>query len=109
MADAQASSVPVLLSFSVFSRPSAVPPGSGYEVLIQKFLSIYGAQIDVHRKFLMQVFSEEWGQFIDLPKGFTISERSRLRLVPLQTDVRLELTRDIVCVCVYSMLSSADV
>ncbi|XP_072515134.1 isochorismatase domain-containing protein 1 [Salminus brasiliensis] len=91
MAEAHAhgggSPVPVLLSFSVFSRPSAVPAGSGYEVLIQKFLAIYGAQIDMHRKFLMQVFSEEWGQYIDLPKGFTIAEKCKLRLVPLQTDI----------------------
>ncbi|XP_028830665.1 isochorismatase domain-containing protein 1 [Denticeps clupeoides] len=90
MADAHGSSnnhVPVLLSFSEFSRPSSVAAGSGYEVLIQKFLSIYGQQIDVHRKFVIQLFSDEWGQFIDLPKGFAISERCKLRLVPLQMDI----------------------
>ncbi|XP_077099543.1 isochorismatase domain-containing protein 1 [Siphateles boraxobius] len=79
--------VPVLFSFSVYSRPSSVPVGSGYEVLIQKFLSIYGRQIDVHRKLVLQYFSEEWGQYIDLPKGFVVSERCRLRLVPLQMDI----------------------
>ncbi|KPP72898.1 isochorismatase domain-containing protein 1-like, partial [Scleropages formosus] len=79
--------VPVLFSYSVFSRPSSVPLGSGYEVLIQKFLSIYRHQIDVHRKFVIQVFSDEWGQYVDLPKGFVVSERCRLRLVPLQMDI----------------------
>lgn len=80
--------VPVLFSYSVFSRPSSVPVGSGHELLIQKFLSIYGYQIDVHRKFVIQLFSEEWGQYIDLPKGFSVSEKCKLRLVPLQMDVR---------------------
>lgn len=89
MADASSNHVHVLFSFSVFSRPSSVLLGSGYEVLVQKFLSIYGPQIDVHRKFLIQVFSEEWGQYVDLPKGFAISEKCKLRLIPLQSDVRL--------------------
>lgn len=88
MADASSNHVPVLFSFSVFSRPASVPLGSGYELLVQKFLSIYGPQIDVHRKFLIQVFSEEWGQYVDLPKGFAVAEKCRLRLIPLQTDVR---------------------
>lgn len=88
MADASSNHVHVLFSFSVFSRPSSVPLGSGYEVLVQKFLSIYGPQIDVHRKFLIQVFSEEWGQYVDLPKGFAVAEKCKLRLIPLQTDVR---------------------
>ncbi|XP_052381056.1 isochorismatase domain-containing protein 1 [Oncorhynchus keta] len=79
--------VPVLLSFSAFSRPSSVPVGSGYEVLIQKFLSIYGRQIDLHRKFMIQLYSDEWAQYIDLPKGFIISEKCKLRFVPLETDV----------------------
>ncbi|TSK16124.1 Isochorismatase domain-containing protein 1 [Bagarius yarrelli] len=87
MADAGNNHVHILFSFSVFSRPSSVPLGAGYEVLVQKFLSIYGPQIDVHRKFLIQVFSEEWGQYVDLPKGFTISDKCKLRLVPLQTDI----------------------
>ncbi|MFT7815759.1 isochorismatase domain-containing protein 1 [Arapaima gigas] len=82
-----AGQVPVLFSYSVFSRPSSVPLGSGYELLIQKFLSIYGHQIDVHRKFVIQVFSDEWGQYVDLPKGFVVAERCRLRLVPLQMDI----------------------
>ncbi|KAK7120052.1 hypothetical protein R3I94_020165 [Phoxinus phoxinus] len=88
MADTHSShqQVPVLFSFSVSSRPSSVPVGSGYEVLIQKFLSIFGRQIDVHRKLVLQYFSEEWGQYIDLPKGFVVSEKCRLRLVPLQMD-----------------------
>ncbi|XP_076876095.1 isochorismatase domain-containing protein 1 isoform X2 [Brachyhypopomus gauderio] len=79
--------VPVLFSFSVFSRPSSVPVGSGYEVLTQKFLSIFGSQIDVHRKFMIQEFSEEWGQYVDLPKGFAVSGKCKLRLVPLQVDM----------------------
>ncbi|XP_062410728.1 isochorismatase domain-containing protein 1 [Sardina pilchardus] len=79
--------LPVLFSYSVFSRPSSVPVGSGHEVLIQKFLSLYGHQIDVHRKFVIQSFSEEWGQYIDLPKGFLVSEKCKLRLVPLQMDI----------------------
>ncbi|XP_042610106.1 isochorismatase domain-containing protein 1 [Cyprinus carpio] len=89
MADAHSSSnlVPVLFSFSELSRPSSVPLGSGSEVLIQKFLSIYGHQIDVHRKLVLQCFSEEWGQYVDLPKGFTVTERCRLRLVPLQMHI----------------------
>lgn len=97
MADAHSNNnhVPVLFSFSVFSRPSSVPVGSGYEVLIQKFLSIYGYQIDVHRKLVLQYFSEEWGQYIDLPKGFTVSEKCRLRLVPLQMDVSSYFTLDL--------------
>ncbi|KAK1176298.1 isochorismatase domain-containing protein 1 [Acipenser oxyrinchus oxyrinchus] len=75
---------PILFSFSVFSRPSSLPVGSGYEVLIQKFLSLYGDQIDIHRKFVIQLFSEEWGQYIDLPKSFVVAEKCKLRLVPLQ-------------------------
>ncbi|NXG63475.1 ISOC1 protein, partial [Hemiprocne comata] len=66
-------SVPVLFCFSVFARPSSVPHGAGYELLIQKFLSLYGDQIDMHRKFV-----------IDRPRGFLVSERCRVRLVPLQ-------------------------
>ncbi|KAG8536084.1 hypothetical protein GDO81_027142, partial [Engystomops pustulosus] len=80
-------SVPVLFCFSVFARPSSVPHGSGYEVLIQKFLSLYGDQIDMHRKFVVQLFAEEWGQYIDLPKGFVVSDRCKVRLVPLQIQV----------------------
>ncbi|KAL0963265.1 hypothetical protein UPYG_G00351890 [Umbra pygmaea] len=88
MADGHSNNhVPVLLSFSLFSRPSFVPVGSGYEVLIQKFLSIYGRQIDLHRKFMIQLYSDEWAQYIDLPKGFIISEKCKLRFVPLETDV----------------------
>ncbi|XP_071207517.1 isochorismatase domain-containing protein 1-like [Salvelinus alpinus] len=81
--------VPVLLSFSAFSRPSSVPVGSGYEVLIQKFLSLYGRQIDLRRKFMIQLYSDEWAQYIDLPKGFIISEKCKLRFVPLETDVTI--------------------
>lgn len=103
MADTSSNHVHVLFSFSVFSRPSSVPLGSGYEVLVQKFLSIYGPQIDVHRKFLIQVFSEEWGQYVDLPKGFTISEKCKLRLVPLQTDVR-RFSPMLFCKCVLLLL-----
>ncbi|XP_015273710.1 PREDICTED: isochorismatase domain-containing protein 1 [Gekko japonicus] len=77
-------SVPVLFCFSVFARPSSVPHSSGYEVLIQKFLSLYGDQLDMHRKFVVQLFSEEWSQYIDLPKGFLVNERCKVRLVPLQ-------------------------
>lgn len=80
-------SVPVLFCFSVFARPSTVPHGSGYEMLIQKFLSLYGDQLDMHRKFVVQLFSEEWSQYIDLPKGFLVNERCKLRLVPLQIQV----------------------
>ncbi|XP_044513552.1 isochorismatase domain-containing protein 1 [Gracilinanus agilis] len=76
--------VPVLFCFSVFARPSTVPHGAGHEVLIQKFLSLYGDQIDMHRKFVVQLFAEEWGQYVDLPKGFLVSERCKVRLVPLQ-------------------------
>ncbi|XP_067171634.1 isochorismatase domain-containing protein 1 isoform X2 [Apteryx mantelli] len=71
-------SVPVLFCFSVFARPSSVPHGSGYELLIQKFLSLYGDQIDMHRKFVVQLFAEEWSQYIDLPKGFLVSERCKM-------------------------------
>lgn len=81
-------SVPVLFCFSVFARPSSVPHGAGYELLIQKFLSLYGDQIDMHRKFVVQLFAEEWSQYIDLPKGFLVSERCKVRLVPLQIQVR---------------------
>lgn len=80
----QSSSVPVLFCFSVFARPSSVPHAAGHEVLIQKFLSLYGDQIDMHRKFVVQLFAEEWGQYIDLPKGFVVSDRCKVRLVPLQ-------------------------
>lgn len=81
-------SVPVLFCFSVFARPSSVPHGAGYELLIQKFLSLYGDQIDMHRKFVVQLFAEEWSQYIDLPKGFVVNERCKVRLVPLQIQVR---------------------
>ncbi|NXT39194.1 ISOC1 protein, partial [Pelecanoides urinatrix] len=80
-------SVPVLFCFSVFARPSSVPHGAGYELLIQKFLSLYGDQIDMHRKFVVQLFAEEWSQYIDLPKGFLVSERCKVRLVPLQIQI----------------------
>ncbi|XP_070791781.1 isochorismatase domain-containing protein 1 [Pituophis catenifer annectens] len=80
-------SVPVLFCFSVFARPSTVPHGSGYEMLIQKFLNLYGDQLDMHRKFVVQLFSEEWSQYIDLPKGFLVNERCKLRLVPLQIQI----------------------
>lgn len=100
-------SVPVLFCFSVFARPSTVPHGSGYEMLIQKFLSLYGDQLDMHRKFVVQLFSEEWSQYIDLPKGFLVNERCKLRLVPLQIQVgdggkgtRARAPGVHVCVCV---------
>ncbi|XP_070598937.1 isochorismatase domain-containing protein 1 [Erythrolamprus reginae] len=80
-------SVPVLFCFSVFARPSTVPRGSGYEMLIQKFLSLYGDQLDMHRKFVVQLFSDEWSQYVDLPKGFLVNERCKLRLVPLQIQI----------------------
>ncbi|XP_034511621.1 LOW QUALITY PROTEIN: isochorismatase domain-containing protein 1 [Ailuropoda melanoleuca] len=83
-AGAPSGTVPVLFCFSVFARPSSVPHGAGYELLIQKFLSLYGDQIDMHRKFVVQLFAEEWGQYVDLPKGFAVSERCKVRLVPLQ-------------------------
>lgn len=84
---APSGAVPVLFCFSVFARPSSVPHGAGYELLIQKFLSLYGDQIDRHRKFVVQLFAEEWGQYVDLPKGFAVSERCKVRLVPLQIQV----------------------
>ncbi|KAJ8777427.1 hypothetical protein J1605_014810 [Eschrichtius robustus] len=86
-AGAPSGTVPVLFCFSVFARPAAVPHGAGYELLIQKFLSLYGDQIDMHRKFVVQLFAEEWGQYVDLPKGFAVSERCKVRLVPLQIQV----------------------
>lgn len=86
-AGAPSGTVPVLFCFSVFARPSSVPHGAGYELLIQKFLSLYGDQIDMHRKFVVQLFAEEWGQYVDLPKGFAVSERCKVRLVPLQIQV----------------------
>eukprot|EP00069_Balaena_mysticetus_P011076 bmy_21041T0 len=87
-AGAPSGTVPVLFCFSVFARPAAVPHGAGYELLIQKFLSLYGDQIDMHRKFVVQLFAEEWGQYVDLPKGFAVSERCKVRLVPLQIQLR---------------------
>lgn len=84
---APSGTVPVLFCFSVFARPSSVPHGAGYELLIQKFLSLYGDQLDMHRKFVVQLFAEEWGQYVDLPKGFAVSERCKVRLVPLQIQV----------------------
>lgn len=86
-AGAPSGTVPVLFCFSVFARPSSVPHGAGYELLIQKFLSLYGDQLDMHRKFVVQLFAEEWGQYVDLPKGFAVSERCKVRLVPLQIQV----------------------
>lgn len=86
-AGAPSGGVPVLFCFSVFARPASVPHGAGYDVLIQKFLSLYGDQLDMHRKFVVQLFAEEWGQYVDLPKGFAVSERCKLRLVPLQIQV----------------------
>lgn len=86
-AGAPSGTVPVLFCFSVFARPLSVPHGAGYELLIQKFLSLYGDQIDMHRKFVVQLFAEEWGQYVDLPKGFAVSERCKVRLVPLQIQV----------------------
>lgn len=86
-APAGGGSVPVLFCFSVFARPASVPHGAGYELLIQKFLSLYGDQIDMHRKFVVQLFAEEWSQYIDLPKGFLVNERCKVRLVPLQIQV----------------------
>ncbi|XP_078071513.1 isochorismatase domain-containing protein 1 isoform X2 [Mustelus asterias] len=85
MAEAQ---VPVLFCFSTFSRASTVPLGSGHEVLIQKFLALYGGLIGVHRKFLIQLHSAEWGEYIDLPKGFVVNERCKLRLVSLQVPLQ---------------------
>ncbi|XP_054570908.1 isochorismatase domain-containing protein 1 isoform X2 [Eptesicus fuscus] len=70
--------VPVLFCFSVFARPSSVPHGAGYELLIQKFLSLYGDQLDMHRKFVVQLFAEEWGQYVDLPKGFALTTLGNL-------------------------------
>ncbi|XP_078425093.1 isochorismatase domain-containing protein 1 [Cetorhinus maximus] len=81
MAEAQ---VPVLFCFSTFSRASTVPACSGHEVLIQKFLALYGGLIGVHRKFVIQLHSAEWGEYIDLPKGFVVKEKCKLRLVSLQ-------------------------
>ena len=95
MAD-PSSEVQVLLSFSTFSRPTTVPSGSGYEVLNETFVSVYGRHIDVLRKFIIQIYSDEWGQYIDFPKGFTILNQARLRLVPLQSEVRRHHT-DMVC------------
>uniref|UniRef100_A0A673U6C2 Isochorismatase domain-containing protein 1 n=1 Tax=Suricata suricatta TaxID=37032 RepID=A0A673U6C2_SURSU len=83
-AGAPSGTVPVLFCFSVFARPSSVLHRAGYELLIQQFLSLYGDQIDLHRKFGVQLFAEEWGQYVDLPKGFAASERCKVRLVPLQ-------------------------
>lgn len=91
-AGAPSGGVPVLFCFSVFARPASVPHGAGYDVLIQKFLSLYGDQLDMHRKFVVQLFAEEWGQYVDLPKGFAVSERCKLRLVPLQIQVGPTLT-----------------
>lgn len=79
--------IPVLFCYSFFARPASVPLGAGYEVLIQKFLSLYGDQIDIRRKFVIQLYSDEWGQYTDLPKGFVISETCKLRLVPLQVQM----------------------
>nr|KAF6489724.1 isochorismatase domain containing 1 [Molossus molossus] len=87
-AGAPSGTVPVLFCFSVFARPSSVPHGAGYELLIQKFLSLYGDQLDMHRKFVVQLFAEEWGQYVDLPKGFAVSERCKVRLVPLQIQLQ---------------------
>ncbi|XP_055488816.1 isochorismatase domain-containing protein 1 isoform X2 [Leucoraja erinacea] len=86
MAEAQVQ-VPVLLCFASFCRPCAVPLGAGHEVLVQKFLALYGGLIGVHRKFVMQQYSAEWGDYIDLPKGFAVSERCKLRLVSLQVPI----------------------
>ncbi|KAM3873945.1 isochorismatase domain-containing protein 1 [Diretmus argenteus] len=88
MADGQSdNNVPVLLTFSSFARASSVPSGSGRDVLMQKFVSVYGKQLDASRGFTVQFYSDEWGQYVDLPRGFTVSESCKLRLVPLQSDV----------------------
>ncbi|KYO20622.1 isochorismatase domain-containing protein 1 [Alligator mississippiensis] len=52
-----------------------------------KFLSLYGDHIDPHRKFVLQLFADDWGQYVDLPKGFAVGERCKLRLVPLQSQM----------------------
>lgn len=75
--------VPVLVCSSVLAPPRSVPQDAGYELLIQKFLSLYG----VRREFGVQLFAEEWGQYVDLPEGFAVSERCEVRLVQLRTQV----------------------
>lgn len=57
------------------------------ELLIQKFLSLYGDLLDVRREFGVQLFAEEWGQYVDLPEGFAVSERCEVRLVQLRIQV----------------------
>uniref|UniRef100_UPI00398ECB2B isochorismatase domain-containing protein 1 n=1 Tax=Pristiophorus japonicus TaxID=55135 RepID=UPI00398ECB2B len=76
--------VPVLFCFSAFCRAATVPAGAGHELLIQRFLALYGGMIGVHRKFVIQLHSAEWGEYIDLPKEFVVSDRCKLRLVSLQ-------------------------
>uniref|UniRef100_A0A671F2R4 Uncharacterized protein n=1 Tax=Rhinolophus ferrumequinum TaxID=59479 RepID=A0A671F2R4_RHIFE len=39
-------------------------------------------------QFSFQLFAEEWGQYVDLPEGFAVSERCEVRLVQL----RIQLT-----------------
>lgn len=78
--------VQVLLSFSNFSRPTTVASGSGGEVLNDTFVSVYGRHVDVFRKFIIQIYSDEWGQYIDLPKGFSVVNTCKLRMVPLQSE-----------------------
>lgn len=57
------------------------------ELLIQKFLSLYGDLLDVRREFGVQLFAEERGQYVDLPEGFAVSERCEVRLVQLRIQV----------------------
>ncbi|KAG7280797.1 hypothetical protein CRUP_035462 [Coryphaenoides rupestris] len=78
--------VQVLLSFSAFSRPTTVPAGAGPGVLKETFLSVYGHRVDVVRnKCVLQIYSDEWGQYVDVPEGFTVVNKCKLRLVPLQS------------------------
>ncbi|XP_013368319.1 PREDICTED: isochorismatase domain-containing protein 1-like [Chinchilla lanigera] len=60
------------------------PHSMGYELPIQKFLTLYSSQMDTHCKFIVLLFSEEWGQCVDLLKRFEFPSR-RERLVPGNT------------------------
>ncbi|XP_019511094.1 PREDICTED: isochorismatase domain-containing protein 1-like [Hipposideros armiger] len=56
---------------------SSVPQGAGYELLIRSS-SACTATSDVHRKAVVQPFAEEWGQYVDLPKGFVLTTLENL-------------------------------
>ena len=79
--------VTVLVRYASRCRPVSLPAGSDERELRVNIRNVFGDVLSVGQQFFLQIKDDNWGgEFIDVPEGMKVANRSVFRLL-LQEEV----------------------